>query len=204
MLKDITTKLCILSEEVMKYGKFMEILKKINDLSDLSKDNIVEKIKAKLQEEDPDLCQEWEKSKPDNDSGSGINYIFTISCGQNSKKVKLLHLASYWNYANVAKALIENGADINAEHDNKITPLHIAAHYGHEDVVTILTGKGAIVDAKNGDGWTSLHFAVEKNHKNVVNTLIGKGANVNAENDKGWAPLHLAITNGHKEIVQGL
>ncbi|WP_264374429.1 hypothetical protein [Wolbachia endosymbiont (group A) of Platycheirus albimanus] len=58
MLKDITTKLCILSEEVMKYDKFMEILKKINDLSDLSKDNIVEKIKAKLQEEDPDLCQE--------------------------------------------------------------------------------------------------------------------------------------------------
>lgn len=60
----------------------------------------------------------------------------------------MLHLASYWNCANVAKALIENGADINAEHDNKITPLHIAAHYGHEDVVTILTGKGAIVDAK--------------------------------------------------------
>ncbi|WP_410541760.1 ankyrin repeat domain-containing protein [Wolbachia endosymbiont (group A) of Aleiodes leptofemur] len=154
--------ICILSEEVMEYDKFMEILKKINDLSDLSKDNIVEKIKAKLQEEDPDLCQEWEKSKPDNDSGSSINYIFTISRGQNSKEVKLLHLASYWNCANVAKALIENGADINAEHDNKITPLHIAAHYGHEDVVTILTGKGAIVDAKNGDGWTSLHFAVEK------------------------------------------
>lgn len=28
MLKDITTKLCILSEEVMEYDKFMETFKK--------------------------------------------------------------------------------------------------------------------------------------------------------------------------------
>ncbi|WP_070356902.1 ankyrin repeat domain-containing protein [Wolbachia endosymbiont of Drosophila incompta] len=173
MLKDITTKLCILSEEVMKYDKFMEILKKINDLSDLSKDNIVEKIKAKLQEEDPDLCQEWEKSKPDNDSGSGINYIFTISRGQNSKEVKLLHLASYWNCANVAKALIENGADINAEHDNKMAPLHLAITNGHKEIVQVLSkAEGINVDAKNSDGWTPLHLAAAKGHKDVVETLI--------------------------------
>ncbi len=49
MLKDITTKLCILSEEVMKYDEFMEILKEIDSLLDLSKDNIVKKIKAELQ-----------------------------------------------------------------------------------------------------------------------------------------------------------
>lgn len=43
MLKDITTKLCILSDEVMKYDKFMGILKEIDSLLDLSKDNIVGK-----------------------------------------------------------------------------------------------------------------------------------------------------------------
>ncbi|WP_146038218.1 MULTISPECIES: ankyrin repeat domain-containing protein, partial [unclassified Wolbachia] len=164
----------------MKYDKFMEILKKINDLSDLSKDNIVEKIKAKLQEEDPDLCQKWEKSKPDNDSGSGINYIFTISRGQNSQEVKLLHFASYWNCANVAKALIENGADINAEHDNKITPLHLAAHYGHKEIVQVLSkAEGINVDAKDSDGLTPLHLATANSHKDVVETLIANKVNVN-------------------------
>ncbi|BEP31810.1 MAG: hypothetical protein WBIAU2_00370 [Wolbachia endosymbiont of Drosophila biauraria] len=168
----------------------------------MSKDNIVEKIKAKLQEEDSDLCQEWEKSKPDNDSGSGINYIFTISRGQNSKEVKLLHLASYWNCANVAKALIENGADINAEHDNKITPLHIAAHYGYEDVVTILTGKGAIVDAKNGDRRTPLHLAAKNGHEGIVKVLLEAGADPSLKDIDGKTPRDLTKDQGIIQLLE--
>lgn len=182
MLKDITTKLCILSEEVMKYNKFMGILKEIDSLLDLSKDNIVEKVKAELQKKDSGLCQEWEKSKPDNDSGPDIDHEFTISRDQNSGKVTLLHLASYGNCAKVAKALIENGADVNAEYDNKITPLHIAVHHGHKDIVDILIAEGAKVNAEDNKGWTPLHIAATHGHEKIVQALSkAKVINVDAK-----------------------
>ena len=56
----------------------------------------------------------------------------------------------------VAKVLIQNGADVNAVNESKETALHLASAKGHVDVVKVLIQNGADVNAVEEDNWTAL------------------------------------------------
>ena len=59
-----------------------------------------------------------------------------------------LHFAASNGHVDVAKVLIQNGADVNAVHNEvKRTALHHAAEYGHVDVAKVLIQNGADVNA---------------------------------------------------------
>ena len=60
-------------------------------------------------------------------------------------KMTALHMAAAEGCDDVAKVLIQNGADVNAE-DKKTTALHWAAEKGHVDVVKVLIQNGADVN----------------------------------------------------------
>jgi hypothetical protein len=115
-----------------------------------------------------------------------------------------LHRATYWGHADVARLLLEHGADANAENKNSFipTPLHLAAAMGHVDVTKLLLEHGADANAKNKDGWTPLHFAVNMGHAEVARLLLEYGADANAKNKDGFTPLHFAAAFGYAEVAR--
>jgi serine/threonine-protein phosphatase 6 regulatory ankyrin repeat subunit B len=69
----------------------------------------------------------------------------------------------------VAKALVEAKADVNAVDKDQTNSLMAAAARGHTDLVEVLLKAGASVNDQNVDGHTALMFAY--NGKNQVETL---------------------------------
>jgi ankyrin len=119
----------------------------------------------------------------------------------------------------VARMLIEHGADIAAQSNDKETPLHLASRYGEVVVSRMLMGGGADVTAQNKNGETPLHLAlvpvppegprpgdstVTCGQVDVARMLIEHGTDVMAQNKDGSTPLHLASKWGQVEIVRML
>jgi ankyrin repeat protein len=87
-----------------------------------------------------------------------------------------LHAALAGRRAEVARALVEAGADVNARQHGGWTPLQQAAANGDGATVEYLLAKGADVNAANDAGVTALALATEQGHTQVVELLRRRGA----------------------------
>ncbi len=114
-----------------------------------------------------------------------------------------LHYAATNGQLEVARWLIEQGADVNAEegryeNGHGSTPLHAAVRQGHFSVVRLLLDKGADVNAP-GYGFSPLHDA---DTVEMARLLLSDGADVNG---KAWhdgsTPVHYAAAHGKLELV---
>lgn len=140
----------------------------------------------------------------------------------------LITAASYGD-AEVARVLVDAGADVNAVSapDSGGVPsgsaLQHAAVYGMTEVLDVLVAAGARITslemaaaAGNIDGWPlarfsrqsrirALVFAADHERLDVVDTLIAFGTPVN-EPDAEWRrmPLHIAAGNGRVAAVERL
>jgi ankyrin repeat protein len=131
----------------------------------------------------------------------------------------VLILAAQEGHIDVVKALLANGADINAQNSDGDTALIFAVRGGHIDVVKALLDKGADINAKNSDGDTALILAVRGGHVDVVNALLaykvdGKVAidmdlkvtsyGFSVRGNQGAVALHAAALEGHVGCVEAL
>ncbi|MFV0948730.1 ankyrin repeat domain-containing protein [Wolbachia endosymbiont of Nasonia giraulti] len=180
----------------MPYKSLKKVLRTINDKKDLDKDNIIEKIKTELKEQDQGLYQKWESN------GSDVNYVFNSSLS--SMKFTLLTIAAEYGYANIVKILLEKEADVHKKGHFDMTPLHFAARNGYANMVKILLKKGANVNEKGYFDTTPLHFAACNGHEKTVEVLLEKGANVNEKGYLDMTPLHFAACNGHEKTIEVL
>jgi len=87
-----------------------------------------------------------------------------------------LHIAAFSDHIDVAKLLIANKADVNAQANNGATPLHLAAAKGNKDIVELLLANKANINATDHDGWSPLHSAVVWGHKDIEDLLRQQGA----------------------------
>jgi cytohesin len=115
-----------------------------------------------------------------------------------------LHMVSPMGHMDLARFLLEQGADMSAKDNYGRTPLHRALARGHMDLARFLVEQGADVSAKDEDGSTPLHSASERGHVDVVRILVGQGADVSAKNEYGSTPLHRASEWGHVDVVRFL
>ena len=126
-----------------------------------------------------------------------------------------LHYAarsSHFENFQIAKALIENGADLNVlanvDDVGKWTPLILAARNGNERIAEALIEKGADLNVADKHGWTALHYAARDNYVKRAKALIENGADLNKladVRDSGkWTPLILAVHNDNDEIAEAL
>lgn len=98
----------------------------------------------------------------------------------------------------VAAALLDAGADVNARDQSGHTPIFAARSAG---VVDLLLDAGATVNVAGDRGRTPLHTASLSRHVVVMNRLIESGADVNVQDEVGHTPLHLACSGSPMIVV---
>jgi ankyrin repeat protein len=103
----------------------------------------------------------------------------------------------------IAKYLIDKGANVNYSNQDKETPLYQAIGREQIDLVRLLLEKGAKVDVADVYGFTPLHKAASAGNVEIVKLLVSAKANLNAEM-YGLTPLMLAVSSRKPEAVLAL
>ena len=103
----------------------------------------------------------------------------------------------------LAKLLIEHGADVNSKSKYEDTPLYNACYHNYTEVAKLLIEHGADVNFKNRDGYTPLYWACVKDDTEVAKLLLEHGADVNIKQKKyGETPLNVACIKDNIDIVK--
>lgn len=104
------------------------------------------------------------------------------------------------------RALLKQGADVNAAQGDGMTALHWTATRGDADVARMLVFAGARLDATTRNGsYTPLHLASRAGKAAVVAVLLDAGADVDAATASGGATaLHMAAGIGDTAVIRVL
>ena len=114
----------------------------------------------------------------------------------------LLPRACEFGDLDIARLLLDVGANASAADGDGWTALHRASWEGHEAVARLLVGAGTDVSVVDKDDWTALHWASEKEHEAVARLLVEAGAGASAATRGGWTPLHWASEEGHEAMAR--
>lgn len=117
----------------------------------------------------------------------------------------LLGLAIFFRHPELARELIERGADVNARARNqaRVMPVHAAATVGDRASMALLLDRGADVNARQQLGFTPLHSAAANGDAAMADLLLARGAD-GAASDDGKTPADLAAGRGHAELAERL
>lgn len=115
----------------------------------------------------------------------------------------LLGLSCFFGHEEMARYLVERGADANRASNNsfKVTPLHSACAVSNYAIVELLLQHGAQVNLSQQSGVTPLHTAAHLGQSRLAELLIKSGANINATLDDGRTPFALAEEKGFTETA---
>jgi hypothetical protein len=117
---------------------------------------------------------------------------------------KPLYVASREGLAQAVSAILDVGAEVNAQGGDYGNALQAASSGGHEKVVQMLLAAGAEVDAQEGNFGNALQAASLQGHEKVVQMLLAAGAEVNAQGGYHGNALQAASSGGHEKVMQVL
>ncbi len=117
-----------------------------------------------------------------------------------------LSLAGFFNRTEIAKSLIELGADSNlsATNPSKVNALHSAIAKENFELCKLLIENGANVNAVQMQNVTALHSAVHRGNLDLTKLLVENNASIPAKMDNGDTALIIANREGHQEIAKYL
>lgn len=113
-----------------------------------------------------------------------------------------LHWAARCGYEDIAKTIIQNGADIEERCQVANTPLIIASSHGHKGVVSVLLERGADVNAVDKQGMAPLAWAAKGGFYEVVEALLAKGAYIDRVDIYNQSALFYAAAERHDRVVE--
>ena len=90
---------------------------------------------------------------------------------RNPRRVTALHAAAAARLTDVARALLDQGADVDARQQAGYTALHAAAQHGDADLVELLLSRGADPALRSDDGKDAAGHAHEKGHHGLAKRL---------------------------------
>ena len=106
----------------------------------------------------------------------------------------LLIIAAREGHFDMAKALLDQRANVRERNAVGDSPLMLAALHGHLELVRLLASYGGEV---NGTGWTGLHYCAWGGYADVCSLLVELGAKVDARAPNGATPLMMASRQGN-------
>lgn len=151
------------------------------------------------------LAQAGDEAAPD-ESASAVQSKPDLEITVRQSSNPLLNAAQNGD-ANQIRALLADGAKVDAHGKNKITPLMAASLFtSAPEAVKALIDGGANVNAVSRRGWTPLMFALCTGEDTAVaEALLQAGAEVNVQNAGGWTPLMFALrSNTPREFIEKL
>lgn len=137
-------------------------------------------------------------------------------CSDPQEEISLLELTIFHNNVDIAKLLIDNGANVNLKTKEDMNPLLLASLLERLDIVKLLVNNDADVDIKTEYGSTPLHVALKLGHYaktrggeseffDIARLLIHYGAkDVNTKDEDGTTPLLLALYSEQFAIAKSL
>ncbi|MDN5278396.1 MAG: ankyrin repeat and box protein 2 [Clostridiales bacterium] len=112
-----------------------------------------------------------------------------------------LLLAVNLGHVNIARKLLNKGADPEIKGLFGQTPLIRSVIEGHYDVIALLLEYGVLTDRRDESGNTAIMHAVEDNKIEMVKSLIYAGADTSLKNAAGMSLLQIAESMGHETLI---
>lgn len=114
----------------------------------------------------------------------------------------LLSLAAFFNQTEIAKLLLDKGAnpDLQATNPSRVNALHAAVAKENYELCRIFIEHGANVNAVQMQNVTPLHSAVHRGDLALVKLLVENGADVRLKMDNGDTAVSIAEKDGHQEV----
>ena len=114
-----------------------------------------------------------------------------------------LHDAAREGDLEKVRALLGEGAEVDAQNDRGETPLILSILEGHADVVELLIARDADVMARNKRGLTPLHAAAYSGSAELAQLLLDHGAALeDRANVSGATPLIVAAEENHVAVAE--
>lgn len=115
-------------------------------------------------------------------------------------------LAIFFRHPELARWLIEEGADVNAAAENaqRVAPLHAAAAVCDHETTRLLLERGANPNAKQQMEYTPLHGAASGGDVEIAKLLLAHGAERSAKASDGMTPADVARKYGRVEFAEWL
>jgi hypothetical protein len=105
-----------------------------------------------------------------------------------------LHYAAENGHIEIARLLLQNGAEVNVRNNYGNTPLHWAASNGHVDILHLLVENGVDLEAQDNNGERVLHWAVLNGNLPFIHELISRyHVDINERENDGLTALSWAI-----------
>jgi ankyrin repeat protein len=103
--------------------------------------------------------------------------------------------AAATGHLEVARALLDAGANPNLTGQDEVSPLMLAAENGAPELVTALLERGARANAADAHARTALMYAARANRAEAISVLLRRGAALEARCELGMTALHYAAEN---------
>lgn len=115
-------------------------------------------------------------------------------------------LPIFFRHPELARLLIERGADVNAAADNaqRVAPVHAAAAVGDHATMRLLLERGADPNARQQVDYTALHAAATHGDVEMARILLAAGADRHARASDGSTPAEVAVKHGKSEFAEWL
>jgi ankyrin repeat protein len=104
----------------------------------------------------------------------------------------------------IAKLLIEFGAELNQGNDDGTTALMMAAYRNNNSLVKILLEAGADPNLQDQQGTTTLEWAIKHENLPMVQNLLKRGVQLDLTDGQGNLPLTLAMQRENQAVISYL
>ena len=113
-------------------------------------------------------------------------------------------MAIFFGHGELARWLIEQGADVNAAAENamRVAPVHAAAAARDHETMRALLERGADPNAKQQMDYVALHGAASRGDIEMGKLLLEHGADRAARGSDGKTPADVAREHGHPAFAE--
>jgi ankyrin repeat protein len=151
------------------------------------------------------IMRECEKDEPNLNLVSDLIVLgANLDWQDEDYNMTVMHMAAWFGRVEIARMLIDAGANLDIQDIFGKTILHVAMEGNYSEITQMLIDAGAKLDIQDRDGETVLHWAAWRNYSEITQMLIDAGVKLNIQDKWDRTALHWAVDNNSPETAQML